>query len=432
MVPFEQSKPGPAAHRVIVVHPTRLTRACDLTFMEYSDRTKYHVTAVPGIFRVPVVPIKPPGAAAIRRCVARATLVLLVFTLACGPVVRTDHVTTNHPAGGGNSEFVVNAVRTNAGSGAELGARLELLTVGQRLAVDQQEFPGEFDPGYANFSSDVDSGVIENHLQTEALASVAANLGILTEIPDGGQVLASARIPFDSPGDATGRFRQAAPLADAPPAPGETDSPGAAETPALHPQTGVAPSETLVSIVAGITGTPAPGNDDLHGTGGPNPVPKIEFTSNATSTEDRPGGDLPVGPSSGPSPDSPGSPGNAGSGSFGSSTGGVDTGNAKTADGSSFANTDWPTAEPASIYGPEQVEKKADGQPDEENDGDSVAGQADDGSTPDNHGRSGKRDTRSNDSYVSSHAKDNGESSIATDTHETQVGHTQGDRRARN
>ncbi|MCI0809747.1 MAG: hypothetical protein J4N63_11390 [Chloroflexi bacterium] len=397
---------------------------------------------------------------------------------------------------------MVNAVRTNAGSGAELGARLELLTVGQRLAVDQQQFPGEFDPGYANFSSDVDSGVIENHLQTEALASVAANLGILTEIPDGGQVLASARIPFDSPGDATGRFRQAAPLADAPPAPGETDSPGAAETPALHPQTGVAPSETLVSIVAGITGTPAPGNDDLHGTGGPNPVPKIEFTSNATSTEDRPGGDLPVGPSSGPSPDSPGSPGNAGSGSFGSSTGGVDTGNAKTADGSSSANTGWPTAEPASIYGPEQVEKKADGQPDEENDGDSVAGQADDGSTPDNHGRSGKRDTRgkrtddsstdshakgddldapyaagsgdedpeyidepeqeeendgdsvagqagdgstpdnhgrsgkrdtrSNDSYVSSHAKDNGESSIATDTHETQVGHTQGDRRARN
>ena len=151
-------------------------------------------------FGVSIGPIARAVTNAIKRSAAPTGLVLLTFATACAPVTRTVHVATvspDRPATTAQNAFAVNVDQEFSASSSELNSKLETLFEGQRLAVDMVDITVESELGQITFNLDSGSTAAISKIPSEFLASVASELGIMSERADEGLLLASAAYPFD-------------------------------------------------------------------------------------------------------------------------------------------------------------------------------------------------------------------------------------------
>ena len=233
--------------------------------MENSARTKRQVRAILGSCLDTVAQLKPPRAFAFRRHAARSVAGLLVFTLACGPVVRTEHVTTDRSLTGDNHEFLVSVDRPLTDGSTDLSSKLEILAAGQRLAVNRSNSVEEFEPELENFKLGVDIALAESRVQSRVLAPLAFELGLVTEIPGEDQLLASARNLFDGTSAENGAAAFDAPPVGPDATPADSESPGLTSPPVSQQPANESSIETLVLTKVSATqqqdaGQPAEGD----------------------------------------------------------------------------------------------------------------------------------------------------------------------------
>ena len=153
-------------------------------------------------FGISIGPIARAITNAIKRSAAPTGLVLLTFATACAPVTRTVHVATvspDRPASTVQNAFVVNVDQEISASSSELNSKLETLFEGQRLAVEMVDITVESELGQITFNLDAGSAAAMSEMPTEVLASVASELGIMSERADEGLLLASAANLIDGP-----------------------------------------------------------------------------------------------------------------------------------------------------------------------------------------------------------------------------------------
>ncbi|MCI0852606.1 MAG: sulfur globule family protein, partial [Chloroflexi bacterium] len=129
---------------------------------------------------------------ALKRFAAPAAISLLALSLACAPVTRTVHVTSDKSASADRREFVVHVDPTAFDSNSEVRAKLESVSDGQKFARDLSKNNIEHGSGQKTFDLDLGDRAITFDMQSEVLASVASDLGIIAELADGGLILASA------------------------------------------------------------------------------------------------------------------------------------------------------------------------------------------------------------------------------------------------
>ena len=129
---------------------------------------------------------------ALKRFAAPAAISLLALSIACAPVTRTVHVTSDKSAGADQREFVVHVDPTAFDSNSEVRAKLESVSDGQKFARDLSKNNIEHGSGQKTFDLDLGDRAITFDMQSEVLASVASDLGIIAELADGGLILASA------------------------------------------------------------------------------------------------------------------------------------------------------------------------------------------------------------------------------------------------
>ncbi|MCH8229378.1 MAG: hypothetical protein IIA53_03510 [Chloroflexi bacterium] len=146
---------------------------------------------------------------ALKRFAAPAAISLLALSLACAPVTRTVHVTSDKSASADRHEFVVHVDRAAFDSNSEVSAKLESVSDGQKFARDLSKNNLEHGSGQKTFDLDLGDRAITFDMQSEVLASVASDLGIIAELADGGLILASAGAGNLTGGSGTGSAPQA-------------------------------------------------------------------------------------------------------------------------------------------------------------------------------------------------------------------------------
>jgi|GEM_PF-1929606 hypothetical protein len=140
----------------------------------------------------------------VRRYVAPLGLVVLALSTACAPVTGTAHLSTvapYAPADAPRHEFVVDTGGFSFESDEIMASKLEVLFEGQRLAVDSSNYSSNQDVAHSDFSIAGDSPMASGEMPAEILVSVASGLGIMSELADGGLLLASAGNLFGESGD---------------------------------------------------------------------------------------------------------------------------------------------------------------------------------------------------------------------------------------
>jgi hypothetical protein len=135
---------------------------------------------------------------ALKRYVTPLSLFLLAISTACAPVARSAQVSDG--ASDVRREFVVDMDISTADGDSSIGSKLDLLMEGQKLAVSMSNESGSSNPERMTFSIDIDSDYAETDIGYEVLASVASELGIMSELADGGLLLASAATAISEPG----------------------------------------------------------------------------------------------------------------------------------------------------------------------------------------------------------------------------------------
>ena len=122
-------------------------------------------------------------------------IVVLALSTACAPVTRTAHVSTvtpYYPKDASQHDYVVNTSEFSIDSASIMASKLEVLFEGQKFSVDSSSYMSHVDPNQSAFNIDADGPLSAIDMQSEVMASVATELGIMSDLADGGLLLASA------------------------------------------------------------------------------------------------------------------------------------------------------------------------------------------------------------------------------------------------
>ena len=122
-------------------------------------------------------------------------IVALALSTACAPVTRTAHVSTvtpYYPKDASQHDYGVNTTGSSIDSASTMASKLEVLFEGQKLSVDSSSYTSHVDPNQSGFSIDADGPVSAIDMQSEVMASVATEMGLMSELAEGGMLLASA------------------------------------------------------------------------------------------------------------------------------------------------------------------------------------------------------------------------------------------------
>ena len=133
-----------------------------------------------------------PITRAIKRYAAPTAIMLLALSTACAPVTRTAHVNSGRPDDATQRQFVVEFDPETLVSNSEMISKLEMLLEGQKLAIDMANVSVDTDLGRITFNLDADSAQAISAIPTQVLTTIASELGIMSELADGGVLLASA------------------------------------------------------------------------------------------------------------------------------------------------------------------------------------------------------------------------------------------------
>jgi hypothetical protein len=129
-------------------------------------------------------------------------IVVLALSTACAPVTRTAHVSTvtpYDPKDASQHNYVVNTTGSSGDSASIMASKLEVLFEGQKLSVEHSSYTNHVDPAQSGFSINANGPISVMDMQSEVMASVATDLGIMSELADGGLLLASAANLFQEP-----------------------------------------------------------------------------------------------------------------------------------------------------------------------------------------------------------------------------------------
>jgi hypothetical protein len=141
-----------------------------------------------------------------KKYIAPMGIIVLALSTACAPVTRTAHVSTvtpYSPKDSSQSEFIVNTNSSSLASEESVSSKLEVLFEGQRLSVDTPSYSNDTDTSQSTFNMSADNPVATSDMGSQLLASVASELGIMSELADGGPLLASAASVFGESGSGT-------------------------------------------------------------------------------------------------------------------------------------------------------------------------------------------------------------------------------------
>ena len=104
----------------------------------------------------------------------------------------------------------INTSSSSGDSASTITSKLEVLFEGQKLAVESTTYTSHVDPNHSGFNVDVDGPMSVVDMQSEVMASVATELGLMSELADGGLLLASTANLFPEPEIETSSGTQAA------------------------------------------------------------------------------------------------------------------------------------------------------------------------------------------------------------------------------